>query len=77
MDSRAGNNRSKKIEALIELVLQAIKGGASWREAMMRIDGSYYKEQVKLAAQKYLDKQPPATIHIKGYRQFLESTKGE
>ena len=43
---------------------------------MARIDGSYYKDQVKLAAKNYLEKvQQETTINIDGYQKYLESQK--
>lgn len=76
MDSRSSGFRGK-IEALLELVLQAVRAGASWRSAMMRIDGSYYQEQVKMAAKKYVKEHRKDTVfNIEGYDKYLAVTKG-
>jgi hypothetical protein len=47
-----------KLEVLFEIALQAIKGGFDYRTAMMRLDGSYYEQQVKLAADRYRAEHP-------------------
>jgi hypothetical protein len=66
-----------KLELLLEIALQAIKGGFDYRTAMMRLDGSYYEAQVKIAAEKFNAKQEEVRVNLPGWEKWKKESEGK
>ena len=50
----------------------------SWDEAIHRMDGTYYDQQVKDAANEYIAKNPEkfkCVVHDGGYQRWLKETQ--
>jgi len=56
--------------------LQCIKAGASWEEFLSRASGRFYKDQVRIAADKYLEKYGRIENSVPGMNRWLEENKG-
>ena len=57
----------------------AVHAGKSWSEAMQRLDGSWYKNDVEFAVQRYQARYgiKPCDIEIDGFKTWLEQTGGK
>ena len=64
---------------LLRALILVLKAKATWEEAMGRLDGSYYKKQVEMAADKYKKEHPEDfqcdTSKVPGYDRWKEAQK--
>jgi len=65
--------KTRQLGNVLRIAIWIIKTKASYDEAMGRIDGSYYANQVSGASKRYLNKQPKTKYNVAGYENYLNA----